>query len=174
MSVTVSKSDSGHEYRKLSLSHNSADSQASALRLVLTLSPDWEKSDGKIEFIRFKEGITNTVSCPGNLLFPSSLLIVSNQLLKAVKRRPGYTEKEIDDEAVLIRAYGKGTDVLIDRERMMRVFSHCSAIETDLVQEKRNHIRYFANTVLPLSYWLGFRMASCTGLFEVRFVTRMI
>lgn len=40
------------------------------------------------------------------------------KLLKAVKRRPGYTEKQIDDEAVLIRAYGKGTDVLIDRERM--------------------------------------------------------
>lgn len=86
---------------KLPLSHNSADSQASALRLVLTLFPEWEKEEGKIEFIRFKEGITNT-------------------LLKAVKRRPGYTEKEIDKEAVLIRAYGKGTDVLIDRERRSR------------------------------------------------------
>lgn len=83
---------------KLPLSHNSADSQASALRLALTIFPEWEKDDGKIEFIRFKEGITNT-------------------LLKAVKRRPGYTEKEIDDEAILIRAYGKGTDILIDRER---------------------------------------------------------
>ncbi|KAL8924071.1 MAG: hypothetical protein Q9208_004208 [Pyrenodesmia sp. 3 TL-2023] len=89
----ISKADS-----KLPLSHNSADSQASALRLALTVFPEWEKDDGKIEFIRFKEGITNT-------------------LLKAVKRRPGYTEKEIDDEAFLIRAYGKGTDILIDRER---------------------------------------------------------
>ncbi|KAL8758443.1 MAG: hypothetical protein Q9184_003931 [Pyrenodesmia sp. 2 TL-2023] len=90
---TISKADS-----KLPLSHNSADSEASALRLALTVFPEWEKDDGKIEFIRFKEGITNT-------------------LLKAVKRRPGSTEKEIDNEAVLIRAYGKGTDVLIDRER---------------------------------------------------------
>ncbi|KAL8989789.1 MAG: hypothetical protein Q9177_001404 [Variospora cf. flavescens] len=94
----MSETNNKHGFRKLSLSHNSADSQASALRLVLTLFPDWEKADGQIEFIRFKEGITNT-------------------LLKAVKRRPGLTEKEIDDEAVLIRAYGKGTDVLIDRER---------------------------------------------------------
>ncbi|KAL9628368.1 MAG: hypothetical protein Q9204_005933 [Flavoplaca sp. TL-2023a] len=85
-------------YPTLPLSHNSADSQASALRLILTLFPDWETAHGKVEFIRFKEGITNT-------------------LLKAVKRRPGLTEKQIDDEAVLIRAYGKGTDVLIDRER---------------------------------------------------------
>ncbi|KAL9029538.1 MAG: hypothetical protein Q9196_002235 [Gyalolechia fulgens] len=85
-------------FRKLPLSHSTADSQASALRLVLTLFPDWETADGKVEFIRFKEGITNT-------------------LLKAVKRRPGYSEEDIDKEAVLIRAYGKGTDVLIDRER---------------------------------------------------------
>ncbi|KAL9593334.1 MAG: hypothetical protein Q9179_005943 [Wetmoreana sp. 5 TL-2023] len=86
------------EIRKLPLSHSNADSQASALRLVLTLFPEWETGHGKIEFVRFKEGITNT-------------------LLKGVKKRPGYTEKEIDDEAVLIRAYGKGTGVLIDRER---------------------------------------------------------
>ncbi|KAL8972900.1 MAG: hypothetical protein Q9183_000289 [Haloplaca sp. 2 TL-2023] len=85
-------------FQKIPLSHNSADSQASALRLVLSLFPDWETAEGQIEFIRFKEGITNT-------------------LLKAIKRRPGHTEKQIDDEAVLIRAYGKGTDVLIDRER---------------------------------------------------------
>ncbi|KAI4126067.1 MAG: hypothetical protein LQ338_003955 [Usnochroma carphineum] len=96
--VTTSKADSRQDFRKLPLSHNNADSRASALRLVLTLFPDWEKSDGNIEFVRFKEGITNT-------------------LLKAVKRRPGYTEEQIDEEAVLIRAYGKGTDVLIDRER---------------------------------------------------------
>lgn len=59
--VTTSKADSRQDFRKLPLSHNNADSRASALRLVLTLFPDWEKSDGNIEFVRFKEGITNTV-----------------------------------------------------------------------------------------------------------------
>lgn len=39
------------------------------------------------------------------------------QLLKAVKRRPGSTETQVDGDAVLLRAYGKGTEVLIDRER---------------------------------------------------------
>ncbi|MCJ1399479.1 hypothetical protein MMC11_002681 [Xylographa trunciseda] len=84
--------------RRISLSYNNADSYASALRLVLALFPDWEHTKGEIEFIRFKDGITNT-------------------LLKAIKRRPGYSEEEIDNEAVLLRAYGKGTEVLIDRER---------------------------------------------------------
>ncbi|KAI4100547.1 MAG: hypothetical protein L6R37_005414 [Teloschistes peruensis] len=69
-------------YRRLPLSHNNADSQASALRLVLTLFPDWEDTDGSVEFIRFKEGITNT-------------------LLKAVKKRKGFTEKDIDENSVL-------------------------------------------------------------------------
>ncbi|KAI9758160.1 MAG: hypothetical protein M1835_000621 [Candelina submexicana] len=78
--------------------YNHNDSQASALRLILTLFPDWEQSEGKIEFVRFKDGITNT-------------------LLKAIKGRPGYTEEDIDKEAVLLRAYGNGTEVLIDRDR---------------------------------------------------------
>ncbi|KAI9827450.1 MAG: hypothetical protein M1832_004799 [Thelocarpon impressellum] len=80
------------------LSYNSADSRTSALRLVLTLFPAWEHADGEIEFVRFTDGITNT-------------------LLKAVLRRPGATEEDMDAEAVLLRAYGSGTDVLIDRQR---------------------------------------------------------
>jgi ethanolamine kinase len=43
------------------LSYNHADSQTSALRLVLTLNPQWEGPDNKIEFVRFTDGITNTV-----------------------------------------------------------------------------------------------------------------
>ncbi|MCJ1478640.1 hypothetical protein MMC13_007321 [Lambiella insularis] len=84
--------------RRLSLSYNSADSHTSALRLVLALFPDWEYTDGEVEFVRFKDGITNT-------------------LFKAIKRRPGFSEEQIDEEAVLLRAYGSGTEVLIDRER---------------------------------------------------------
>jgi len=47
--------------RYIPQSYNHADSQASALRLVLTLNPDWEGPGNKIEFVRFTEGITNTV-----------------------------------------------------------------------------------------------------------------
>ena len=43
-------------------------------------------------------------------------LTILPQLLKAIKKRPGADKRQIDREAVLLRAYGKGTDVLIDRE----------------------------------------------------------
>lgn len=49
--------------RRIPLSYNNADSQSSALRLILTLFPEWEHEEGQIEFIRFTDGITNTV-CP--------------------------------------------------------------------------------------------------------------
>lgn len=49
------------EFRYIPLSYNHADSQASALRLILTLNPDWEGPGNNIEFVRFTDGITNTV-----------------------------------------------------------------------------------------------------------------
>ncbi|KAN0117439.1 kinase-like protein [Hyaloscypha variabilis] len=82
--------------RFIPLTYNQAESQTSALRLILTLRPEWQ--NGKVEFIRFTDGITNT-------------------LLKVVNRAPGLSEEEVDNEAVLLRAYGQGTDLIIDRER---------------------------------------------------------
>ncbi|KKK20233.1 ethanolamine kinase [Aspergillus rambellii] len=84
--------------RYIAKSYNHADSHASALRLVLTLNPHWEGPENKIEFVRFTDGITNT-------------------LFKAINRKPGLTEDQIDNEAVLMRAYGNHTEILIDRER---------------------------------------------------------
>lgn len=46
---------------RIPLSYDSSDSQTSALRIILTLFPEWEQAEGKIEFVRFKDGITNTV-----------------------------------------------------------------------------------------------------------------
>ncbi|KAB8201315.1 kinase-like domain-containing protein [Aspergillus parasiticus] len=85
--------------RYIAQSYNHADSQASALRLVLTLNPHWEGPENNIEFVRFTDGITNT-------------------LLKIINRKPGLTEEQIDNEAVLMRAYGNHTEILIDREKM--------------------------------------------------------
>jgi ethanolamine kinase len=94
---------SGHKggtskIRFIPLTYNQSESQTSALRLILTLRPEWEHNGGKIEFIRFTDGITNT-------------------LLKVVNKRPGLSQEEIDSESVLLRAYGQGTDLIIDRER---------------------------------------------------------
>ncbi|KAM5432465.1 putative ethanolamine kinase [Microsporum ferrugineum] len=87
-----------HEVRCIPLSYNHADSQASALRLVLTVNPHWKDAQGRIEFVRFTDGITNT-------------------LLKITLRAPGLSEEEIDKEAVLMRAYGNNSEIIRDRER---------------------------------------------------------
>lgn len=101
MSTSTSRPTNGltngsNKIRFIPLTYNQAESQTSALRLILTLRPEWE--DGKIEFVRFTDGITNT-------------------LLKVINKKPGLSDKEIDNEAVLLRAYGQGTDRIIDRER---------------------------------------------------------
>ncbi|KAH7330309.1 kinase-like domain-containing protein [Rhexocercosporidium sp. MPI-PUGE-AT-0058] len=88
--------DGKEKVRFIPLAYNPTESQTSALRLILTLRPGWE--DGKIEFVRFTDGITNT-------------------LLKVVNKKDGMSEEEIDAEAILLRAYGEGTDLIIDRER---------------------------------------------------------
>lgn len=73
------------------LSYNPHNSHSSATHLVLTLFPDWEVKD--LGFVRFTDGITNT-------------------LLKCVN-----STKDQDEDAVLLRAYGRDTSILIDRER---------------------------------------------------------
>lgn len=50
--------------RHIHLSYNPADLHTSALRLILTLFPDWEHAEGNVEFVRFTDGITNTVCIP--------------------------------------------------------------------------------------------------------------
>ncbi|KAG5989401.1 hypothetical protein E4U52_005584 [Claviceps spartinae] len=84
--------------RFIPLRYDNNDSQSSAMKLILTLFPHWAVDEAHIDFVRFTDGITNT-------------------LLKAVNRRPGLSKAEVDRDAVLLRAYGNGTDVLIDRER---------------------------------------------------------
>ena len=45
-----------------------------------------------------------------------------------MKRRPGHSEEQIDHEAILLRAYGKGTEVLIDREREPEPLSEAGSL----------------------------------------------
>ncbi|KAF1837191.1 ethanolamine kinase-like protein [Decorospora gaudefroyi] len=101
----MSKAQSPYDsLRHIALYYDNADSKDSALNLILTLRPGWRETQDTIEFERFTDGITNT-------------------LLKAVNKRPGLSKTEVDDDAILLRAYGKGTDVLIDREKETRSHS---------------------------------------------------
>lgn len=93
--------DSPLALRHIPFTFNNDDPDHSALQLVQEFDPFWKEAEGPVVFVRFTDGITNT-------------------LTKATKKLPGRTESEIDDEAILLRAYGKGTDVLIDRGREMR------------------------------------------------------
>lgn len=79
-------------------SYDGASSEASALQLVTALRPEWKEAGSNVQFVRFTDGITNT-------------------LLKAVNLREGLSKEQVDNEAILLRAYGNGTDVLIDRQR---------------------------------------------------------
>ena len=99
MSPAAPTATGEHDHvRFIPLRYDNSDSKRSALKLLLTLVPQWAADEEHIDFVRFTDGITNT-------------------LLKAVNRRPGLSKAEIDREAILLRAYGNGTDVLIDRER---------------------------------------------------------
>lgn len=54
-------SDDATPVRHIDLCYDSQDSEQSALRLVHTLLPEWKESEGSIEFVKFTDGITNTV-----------------------------------------------------------------------------------------------------------------
>jgi len=91
-------SDQHPPVRFISQTYDGSDSENSARQLILALRPEWSSDDSNIEFVRFTDGITNT-------------------LLKAVNKRPGLSKDEVDREAILLRAYGHGTDLIIDRAR---------------------------------------------------------
>ena len=60
------------EIRYLPLSYRVEESDTSATQLILALLPEWGQGDGKIEFTRFKDGITNTVRNLQSLWFPGA------------------------------------------------------------------------------------------------------
>lgn len=64
MGSTETQTDLTPDFRYIPLSYSHADSQASALRLILTLNPDWEGPGNNVQFVRFTDGITNTVRLP--------------------------------------------------------------------------------------------------------------
>jgi ethanolamine kinase len=49
------------DYRYIPLYYDSSDSHSSALNLILTLRPEWRETKDTIEFVKFTDGITNTV-----------------------------------------------------------------------------------------------------------------
>ena len=95
-----SQAASDHQVRFISSTFSADDNYASALHLIGQLRPDWLDDPSQVRFTRFTDGITNTLLKAHRI--PSSL-------------KP--SDLDPDQEAILLRAYGNGTDVLIDRQR---------------------------------------------------------
>ena len=88
----------------LPITFDNSDADNSALKLAYAFNPTWKDSEGEVEIVRFTDGITNTLS-------------------KATKKWLGKTESQNDDDSILMRAYGNGTEVLINRDREMKAHS---------------------------------------------------
>ena len=69
--------------------------------------------------------------------------------MKIEKRRPGWSEKQIDEDSILLRAYGRGTDVLIDRERMSSRVVRVFAFVDTLLGEIRAHSVLASHRLAP-------------------------
>jgi ethanolamine kinase len=74
-----------------------ANAEASALDTLSAYDSSWNDNKDNIKVKKFTGGWTNT-------------------LLKAKINIPGKSKAEIEADAILLRAYGVGTEAFIDRE----------------------------------------------------------
>ena len=61
MSASTTNKPQRPTLRHIPGSFDTSQHQASALRLIYDLFPEWEHDDGEIKFTRFTDGITNIV-----------------------------------------------------------------------------------------------------------------
>jgi ethanolamine kinase len=84
-----------------------ANAEASALDILTAFDSSWNDNKDEIKVKRFTGGWTNT-------------------LLKAKRDIPGKSKAEIEADAILLRAYGVGTESFIDRENEIKAHSQLS------------------------------------------------
>jgi len=59
--MPAARMSSAPDIRHIQLAYDHSNSDASALRLIHAIVPEWKTSEGEIEFVHFTDGITNTV-----------------------------------------------------------------------------------------------------------------
>lgn len=107
--------------------------------------------------------------------------------MKAVNKKPGLSKADIDRDAILLRAYGKGTDVLIDRKSTPETlpsfpplstpchhYPSTLALELILSQKKHGHIVCSLDTILPLPYLRASTTVSSTSSYRVTCASLLI
>ena len=96
-------SDTSTQIRHIDYSFDPNDAEESCLQLVQRLSPPSSNFEREhMQFKPFTEGITNTI-------------------IKVIRQPPGESDESADRDAILVRAYGNGTDTMIDRAKELRV-----------------------------------------------------
>jgi hypothetical protein len=86
--------------------------------------------------------------------------------LKAVNKLPGISKAEIDEDAILLRAYGKGTDVLIDRESTYNIRTQVTHRDLIPAQRRLDHTVFWPATASPPLYTLGLRTVFFTSTLQ--------
>jgi ethanolamine kinase len=93
----------GTQIQHIDYSFDSDNAEESCWELVQRLSPLFKEIQREhIHFNPFTEGITNTI-------------------IKVTSQPPGESNESADRNAILVRAYGSGTDTMIDRAKELRV-----------------------------------------------------
>ena len=96
-------SATGNQIQHIDYSFDPDNAEESSWQLVQRVSTLFKQTQREhIQFKPFTEGITNTI-------------------IKVTAQPPGVSNEEADWNAVLVRAYGSGTDTLIDRAKELRV-----------------------------------------------------
>lgn len=140
----------GHEHsassqlRYLDLTFDSKDLDQSALSLAYRIQPKWREGPGKIEITKFTEGITNTVCLSTAFAGTRAQTDSALQLLKLTKHVPGYSQSQLDQDSILLRAYGNNTEILIDRDREASTHALCAdrKLAPPLLARFRNGLLY--------------------------------
>ncbi len=91
--------------RLIPLYYDNADSEASARELILSVRPDWGDDDGPIEFVRFTDGITNTVRCIAPILMANWDHGALTDLLRSTAPESGKATGECDGRAARPRGH---------------------------------------------------------------------
>ena len=85
-SITLGSNGHTSPLQQIDASFHNAQCEDSAIELVYRTQPKWRDAPGKLEVVKFTDGITNTVKIPTILLLLKHVLILT--LLLSYSRSP--------------------------------------------------------------------------------------
>lgn len=86
---------------------STSDLFGGALQIVSFVFPSWKQSD--IDFVQCKDGITNQCKYETLFFLIVCILLIKYQVVKVTYRPTNFS--------VLVRTYGKGSELIIDRNQ---------------------------------------------------------